>query len=407
MQIESNVHEVGRGPVLLEHLGNWVVQITQGQTTQSAIGPYNSCFAEGDEIATSFHPVRWALGFAVGLPCALAFACLLAKLGGNQELARACLRGLRWMIGVEFTLLVVLALIGFTYERRARKREAMRFHPPGQRVDIGGQRLHLYCTGTGGPTVVLEHGHRANYLDWYLVQPQIATFTRVCSFDRAGHGWSDASPKARVPSVMAEELRLLLHAAGEKPPYVLVGHSFGGWEAVMFAYKFRGEVAGVILVDSPAADALRPAPSPARLWLRVMQFTMPLGLPRWRGWCGGGSGEISEVKEALACRSRNFATVLQEDAAFPASANAIRSIASLGDIPLVIIARDPASGRNAEAEARHNQQQRECARLSTSSRVVIAQGSGHDVPLARPDVIVEAVKALIKLQEPAGSRGTP
>src|SRR5258708_5014331 len=221
-------------------------------------------------ITASFHPVRWALALAVIVPCALAAACLLGRLGGNQELARACLRGIRWVIGAEFALLIVLALMGFAYEQRARKLEATRFHPPGQLADVGGYRLHLYCTGTAGATVVLEHGHRANYLDWYLVQPEIAKFARVCSYDRAGHGWSDHSPKARVPSVMADELHFLLNASGEKPPYVLVGHSFGGFDSAMFAHKFPEEVAGLVLVDSPHPDALRSARWRARLWLRAM-----------------------------------------------------------------------------------------------------------------------------------------
>ncbi len=347
------------------------------------------------------------MGLAVIIPCALAAACLLAELVGNQEFSRGCLRGLRWAIGAEFTLLIVLALIGFAYEQRAHKQDAARFQPPGRLVEIGGYRLHLYCTGSGGPTVVLEHGHRANYLDWYLVQPQIAKFTRVCSFDRAGHGWSDASPKARVPSMMAEELHTLLHAAGELPPYILVGHSFGGSESVMFAHKFPGEVVGLVLVDSPHPDALRSASSRERLWLRVIQLTMPFGLPRWRGWCSGGPKEISAIKQALACSPQNFATILREDAAFTASANEVKAITDLGSVSLIVMARDPAIGRNAEAEARHSQQQRDTARLSTKSRVVIAEGSGHDVPLARPEVVAASVKELIKLQAPAGSQGTP
>ena len=138
-----------------------------------------------------------------------------------------------------------------------------------------------------------------------------------------------------------------------------------------------------------------------------MQLAMPFGLPRWRAWCSGGPEETSAIKQALNCRSHNFATILREDSSFTASANEVREITDLGSVPLMVIARDPAIGRNAAAEARHNQQQRDSAKLSTNASVVIAEGSGHDVPLARPDVIVEAVKGLIKLQGPAGSPGTP
>jgi pimeloyl-ACP methyl ester carboxylesterase len=351
--------------------------------------------------------LRWTLAVAVTAPAVLAAAFLFARLGGNQDLARTCLRGLRFLITAELALLALLALIGFNYERRARGREAALFHPPGQLIDIGGYRLHLYCTGSGGPTVVLEHGHRATYLDWYLVQPEIAAFTRVCSYDRAGHGWSDPSPKPRVPSAMAEELHALLRAAGERPPYLLVGHSYGGLDAAMFAHQFPNEVAGVILVDSPHPDVLRRASWRARLWLHVMQLTMPFGLPRWRGWCDGGPQETLAIKRALTCRPQTIETIFREDASFPAGAIELRGITSLGNVPLVVIARDPAKGRNAALESRHNQQQLGTMKLSTNSRFIVAEGSGHDVPLAKPDVIVKAVKELIKAPAPAGSRGTP
>ena len=351
--------------------------------------------------------MRWAIGFALAVPVALAAGFLIVRFGGNEDLARNCVRGLRYVIAAELVLLVVLSVIGFGYEHRARRHEAALFHPPGRLVDIGGYRLHLDCTGSGGPTVVLEHGHRATYLDWFRVQPQVATFTRVCSYDRAGYGWSDRSPKNRVPSVMAEELHALLNAADEKPPYVLVAHSYGALNAVMFADKFPDEIAGVILVDGSTAESLLRASWHTRLWLRMMHFTMPFGLPRWREWCRGGPEEISDLKQALTCRSQFLETILEEDAAFPEAANQVRTITSLGIIPLVVIARDTTGPRNRTGEAKHGGQQRGLAKLSTNSSFVVAEGSGHDVPLARPDVIVEAVKSLLRPQAPADSRGTP
>jgi pimeloyl-ACP methyl ester carboxylesterase len=351
--------------------------------------------------------LRWAISLALAVPAVLAAAALISRLGGNHDLARTCMRGLRYALATELTLLIVVSVIGFSYEHRARRHEAALFHPPGRLVDIGGYRLHLYCTGTGGPTVVLEHGHRATYLDWYLVQPKLAEFNRVCSFDRGGHGWSDLSPRPRVPSAMAEELHTLLRAAGERPPYILVGHSFGGLDAIMFAHRFPDEVAGVVLVDSPHPDVLRRASWRGQLWLRMMRFTMPFGLPRWRGWCEGGPQETLAIKRALTCRPQSIETILREDAAFPAAGDEVRDVTSLGSVPLVVIARDPAKGRNAALEARHSQQQRGAMNLSTNSRFIVAEGSAHDVPLERPDVIVSVVRSLITPPAPAGSRGTP
>jgi pimeloyl-ACP methyl ester carboxylesterase len=341
------------------------------------------------------------------LPLILAVSFLLSRASGNQELARIYLRSLRLVIAAELVLLVVLALSGFVYEQRARKRDSMAFQPPGKLVDLGGYKLHLYCTGSGGPTVVLEHGHRATYLDWYLVQPGVAEFARVCSFDRAGHGWSDPSPQPAVPSKMAEELRRLLQAAGERPPYILVGHSFGGLDAITFAHMFPRDVAGVVLVDSPHPDVLRRASWQSRLWIRLMQFTIPFGLPRARGWCDGEPKETLPIRRALICRPEYMKTILREDTAFPAAAKEIREIQNLGSLPLVVIAADRATGEAGEGRERHSQQQRALAKLSTSSQVVVAAGSGHDVTLARPDVVIQAVRSLIKPREQRDSRGTP
>jgi pimeloyl-ACP methyl ester carboxylesterase len=374
--------------------------------TKSLNAFYNSCFTEGS-ITTGLHPVRWVVALAISAPVILGTAFLFARLGGNQDFARSCLRGLRYLLAAEFSGFALLVMVGLAYEHRARAGEAALFHPPGELIDLGGYRLHLYCTGTGGPTVILEHGHRATYLDWYLVQPKVAEFNRVCSFDRGGHGWSDLSPRPRVPSAMAEELHTLLRASGERPPYILVGHSFGGLNAIMFAKRFPDEVAGVVLVDSPHPDVLRRAPWRAQLWLRMMRFTMPFGLPRWRGWCEGGPQETLAIKRALMCMPQSIETILHEDASFPAAAREIRGITSLGSVPLAVIARDPAKGRNAALEARHSQQQRGAMKLSTNSRFIVAEGSAHDVPLARPDVVVEAVRSLLKPQAQAGSRGTP
>jgi len=345
--------------------------------------------------------------FGLAVPILLAATSLFSKLGGNEDLARTCLRALRYLVAAEFAIVVVAAVIGFNYERHARARESAQFHPPGRLVDIGGYRLHLYCTGSGGPTVILEHGHRATYLDWFRVQPELAKFTRVCSYDRAGYGWSDPSSKERLPSLMAEELHALLRAAGEKPPYILVGHSFGALNAVTFAHKFPMEVAGVVLVDGSRPQSLRQLPWRGKLWFRAMQITMPFGLPRWRGWCGGGPEETAREKVALTCRSEFLETVLREDSAFPRVAVDMNALSSLGNVPLAVIARDPALGENSAAEARNIQRQRESATLSTNSSFIVAEGSAHDVPLARPDVIVNAVKILLTPPAPAGSRGTP
>jgi hypothetical protein len=127
------------------------------------------------------------------------------------------------------------------------------FPPPGRLVDIGGWRLHVNCTGEsspGQPTVILEAGLGDFSVEWSLVQPRVARFARVCSYDRGGDGWSDLGPDPRTLHQIAGEWRTLLQKAEVSPPYVLVGHSYGGWLVRLYSYSYPGEVSGMVLVDA-------------------------------------------------------------------------------------------------------------------------------------------------------------
>ena len=126
--------------------------------------------------------------------------------------------------------------------------------PPGKLVDLGTHRLHLLESGQGGPTVVLEAGLMSTLLSWSELHRALAASFRVVSYDRAGLGWSDSGPMPRTADRIVEELHTLLQRAAIPPPYVLVGHSFGGLTMPLFAARFPGEVAGMVLVD-PVAPA--------------------------------------------------------------------------------------------------------------------------------------------------------
>ena len=125
---------------------------------------------------------------------------------------------------------------------------------PGLMVRVGDHRLHLYCSGRGEPTVILDSGLGGNSLDWVSVQPGVAEYTRVCTYDRAGYGWSELGPLPRTSKRIAEELHTLLERAGVAGPYVLVGHSFGGYNVRLFASHYPEKTAGVILLDSAHED---------------------------------------------------------------------------------------------------------------------------------------------------------
>jgi pimeloyl-ACP methyl ester carboxylesterase len=148
-------------------------------------------------------------------------------------------------------VLVVMAttLAGGLYQAAATARDLRRYPAPGELIDVGAHRLHLHCTGSGTPTVVLAHAGGSQAGQWALIQPEVATTTRVCSYDRSGFGWSDAMPGDADALSATRELQALLDAAGEAGPYVLVGHSYGSFVAELYAVAHPRDTAGVVLVD--------------------------------------------------------------------------------------------------------------------------------------------------------------
>ena len=141
--------------------------------------------------------------------------------------------------------------VGIVYQTVGQAFDRRKYPPQGQLVDIGGFRLHLNCIGRGTPTVVMDAGGCAPSITWGLVPAEIAKFTRVCTYARAGLGWSDPNPRiSRTSQQSVDELHLLLTKAGINPPYLLVGHSLGGVTMRLYASQYPEDVVGLVLVDS-------------------------------------------------------------------------------------------------------------------------------------------------------------
>ncbi len=128
--------------------------------------------------------------------------------------------------------------------------------PLGQLVDIGGRRLHLHCTGAGGPTVVVENGSSSFSIDWALVQSRVTAFTRICTYDRAGFAWSDRGPEENTVEETMDDLHLLLSSASVAAPYVLVGQSIGGMYVRAYQRRYPADVVGLVLVDATPEEDL-------------------------------------------------------------------------------------------------------------------------------------------------------
>ena len=313
----------------------------------------------------------------------------------------------RWLrrifVGL-FTVAIVLAAVGASYQSLSAARDH-RAHPmPGQLVDIGGYRMHIHCTGQGTPTVVLDSGLGDSYISWHKVQPQIAQFTRVCSYDRAGLGYSDSSPRPRTSKDIAEELHTLLHNAGIPPPYILVGHSMGGYDVRLYASLYRNEVVGMVLVDASHPEQQKRFPPALNdmdaTWQREMkflEFTMPFGIPRLLGFCANDA----EVR-AADCNFHSAREAVAEMKAISTSAAQTAATGSLGDIPLVVLSHDPNTPQPDLPEDlvkptndAWEKMQEELAHLSTRGTQVIAKNCGHYIQLDRPDLVVEAVRKVV------------
>lgn len=326
-------------------------------------------------------------------------------------------------------LLGVLALTlvaGAVYQAIGTWRDRRRFPPPGRLVQVNERQMHIQVAGEGTPTVIFESGMGASCLSWTLVQPQVAQFTRAVSYDRSGHGWSDQAREPRTARQIAQELRTLLEATGVPGPYVLVGHSFGGYVNRAFAHVYRHEVVGMVLVDSvhpaewenPTQEQLRMIEVGLRYawiaaWLARLGFVrfclarLARGSPRLGRAAvsafGIGTaaavqriaGEIRKlpapilpVVRALWSQPKNFMSLGQYVAALPVSAAEAAAASTLGDLPLVVLSGD-------HHAAPYTDWQGDLAQLSSRGRHVVASDSGHWIHLDHPELVTGAIREVV------------
>lgn len=193
-------------------------------------------------------------------------------------------------------ILVFLVLAGATYQGAATALERRQFPHPGRLVDVGGHQLHIYCLGEGSPTVVLEAPATGMSAAWGWVQPEVAKITRVCSYDRAGLGWSEAGDRPYEPSAVAGELHMLLQGAKEPGPYVVAGQGLGAVFATSYAAQFGPEVAGLVLVDMPAPG---PAPdaNPRMRLVNVSPWLARTGVLRATRMMSGNAAGLPDLSE--------------------------------------------------------------------------------------------------------------
>lgn len=185
----------------------------------------------------------------------------------------------RRIVGLTGAIVLLLILAGATYQGVATAVERREYPHPGKLVDIGNQQLHVYCTGEGAPSVVLEAPAAGFSAAWAAIQPQIARVTRVCSYDRAGLGWSEAGESGFHPDAVPVQLRTLLARSGERPPFVLAGHGLGAALARLDAALLGDEVLALVLVDPAHPGGARANPG-HRTLMRAAPWLARMGVLR-------------------------------------------------------------------------------------------------------------------------------
>lgn len=305
--------------------------------------------------------------------------------------------------------------------------------PPGRLIDIGGWRLYLNCTGqsrASQPTVILESGIGGFSVEWSLVQPGVSQFARVCSYDRAGDGWSEMGPHPRTFHQIVYELHTLLDKAGVKPPFVLVGHSYGGWLVRQYQSVYPSEVAAIVLVEAGADNPHRIMPNGRLGYALDLATGKPIpeikkSGPLRKGDLGpsliarmlAGTEELSRhandpPRDKLPLDAQKMRTwalaqlghvaagvnTMEADELAALHADRIKTEYPLGDLPLIDLTRGLSEEEGPDSKAfeeEHRHDHSVLAAMSRKGKLLIATHSGHHIQLDEPGLVVSSIREVL------------
>ena len=328
---------------------------------------------------------------------------------------------LRRFLLIAAGMLVLLPLLGASYQLWCVHREATQFPAPGRLVDIGGRRLHLICIGKGDPTVVFEGGVFQGSVSEEAARTEVSSQTQVCSYDRAGTGWSDPAPSRSISSgQLAEDLRLLLERAEIRPPYILVPSSMGGLTVEMFTRRYPDRVAGLVFVDAGYSAILERGLAtigskyPQRVCLArwaarigLLRLLDPLGMRR----AGSGRGV------ALLYRAEPMDTLCAIAHGLPQSAQEFRDAPPFpSDVPLAVLSHDNSSGfippgvsflsrdsRFTSLMEQWTPLEEELSKRSRQGTFRIVPGSNHMIANTHPHIVATAILEIVsQLRQQSG-----
>jgi pimeloyl-ACP methyl ester carboxylesterase len=323
-----------------------------------------------------------------------------------------------------FGLAAALVLSGIVYQCLGARSDRRRYTREGRWIDIGGRRrLYLLEMGSGDPTVLFEAGIAATNLNWFHIQEAVARFASTASYDRCGLGWSSPCRTARTPANIAAELHQLLAGAGIKPPYILVGHSFGGLVMRRFALNYPGEVISIVLVDPMRCEEWPPLNPSKQSEIdrgkKLFRFAVPaarIGLARLAvtslflrsgrtaqrlaGTAGdGGQHVLDRIKNEVGkmprevwpmvaahwSRPGNFAGMRSHVEAVPDTVREMHNAEPIRDIPVLVLTPGKSTPLSDHC----------LARIGSSVRQVIAPKSAHWIHLDQPDLVIDSIREMV------------
>lgn len=267
----------------------------------------------------------------------------LSALASQKQSRLPKMRRIMQYVGIVFLGLLV---VGLVYEPLAEQAFAQTHKVPGQLFQVGDHQLHIHCTGSGSPTVVLEAGlGESSYSMAGWIAPAVAPVTRVCVYDRAGYGWSEAAVGPRDGIAVATDLHTLLAQAQEKGPYVLAGHSTGGVYVRVFAARYPQEVAGMVLLDAQPNEALTRLPDYPTFYAwfspvtKLLPYVARVGIVRLFNYASQTDLPTAENAGAIAAGTtvHQYRAQRDEFAGIPAALTQAQALQSLGDKPLIVV----------------------------------------------------------------------
>lgn len=264
---------------------------------------------------------------------------------------------------------------------------------PGVRYDVGGYKLHMLCKGKGVPTVLIDTGLGDDSTAWFDIQNDMAKTTQTCVYDRAGYGWSDTGPQPRTSVRIANELELLVNKANLQGPFILVGHSFGGYNMRVFAANNPDDVSGIVLVDASHENQYE-----------QLNIKLPQNYDRKRNIIilPKPSSDLLTAEQSM-LKERAINAARTEISSLYQSALQVKHLEHLPDVPLVVISRGQSEWQGQkDGESREKiwvHLQQELWKLTPHSQHLFAFQSGHDIHLHQPDIITSAIVDMVSTSQ--------